>query len=109
MASIRSFVRREPVLVIAALAAVVSCFFVPPDKAYFSYFDLRTLARLTVRGGWPGNLDADDAALSLLPSEYLNAVIDDDVNRIDDAGSFPGHIGRLTVLNVADETHGRGY
>ena len=46
--------------------------------------DLRTLARLTVRGGWPGNLDADDAALSLLPSEYLNVVIDDDINRIDD-------------------------
>ena len=23
--------------------------------------DLRTLARLIVRGGWPGNLDIDDA------------------------------------------------
>ena len=46
--------------------------------------DLRTLARLIVRGGWPGNLDMDDADISLLPNEYLNAVIDDDVNRIDD-------------------------
>ena len=46
--------------------------------------DLRTLARLTVRGGWPGNLDIDDANISLLPSEYLNAVIDDDVNRVDE-------------------------
>ncbi len=46
--------------------------------------DLRTLARLTVRGGWPGNLDIDDADISLLPSEYLNAVIDDDVNRVDE-------------------------
>lgn len=45
--------------------------------------DLRTLARLTVRGGWPGNLNTDDADISLLPNEYLNAVIDDDVNRID--------------------------
>ena len=46
--------------------------------------DLRTLARLTVRGGWPGNLDIDVADIALLPNEYLNAVIDDDVNRVDD-------------------------
>ena len=46
--------------------------------------DLRTLARLIVRGGWPGNLDIDDADISLLPSEYLDAVIDDDVNRVDE-------------------------
>ncbi len=46
--------------------------------------DLRTLARLIVRGGWPGNLNTDDADISLLPSEYLDAVIDDDVNRVDE-------------------------
>ena len=46
--------------------------------------DLRTLAHLTVRGGWPGNLNIDDADISLLPSEYLDAVIDDDVNRVDE-------------------------
>ena len=39
---------------------------------------------MTVRGGWPGNLDIDDADISLLPSEYLDAVIDDDVNRVDE-------------------------
>ncbi len=46
MATIRSFIRREPVLLIAALAALVSCFFVPPDAAYLGYLDLRTLALL---------------------------------------------------------------
>ena len=46
MAAIRSFVRREPVLLIAALAALCSCFFVPPDAAYWGYLDLRTLALL---------------------------------------------------------------
>ncbi len=45
--------------------------------------DLRTLARLTVRGGWPGNLETADNDISLIPNEYLNAIIDDDVNRID--------------------------
>ena len=46
MAAIRSFVRREPVLLIAALAAMVSCFFVPPDAEYLGYLDLRTLSLL---------------------------------------------------------------
>ena len=46
MSTIRSFIRREPVLLIAALAAAVSCFFVPPDQAYLGYLDLRTLALL---------------------------------------------------------------
>lgn len=40
------FLRREPVLTIAALAAAVSCFFVPPDREYLAYFDLRTLSLL---------------------------------------------------------------
>ncbi len=46
MAAIRSFVRREPVLLIAALAALASCFFVPPDAAYARYMDYRTLSLL---------------------------------------------------------------
>ena len=40
------FCRREPVLLISALAAAASCFFVPPDGAYIDYIDFRTLALL---------------------------------------------------------------
>ena len=46
MFRIRSFVRREPVLIISALAAAVSCFLVPPDIKYIGYIDFRTLALL---------------------------------------------------------------
>ena len=46
MAAIRSFVRREPVLLIAVFAALISCIFVPPDAAYLNYMDFRTLALL---------------------------------------------------------------
>jgi Na+/H+ antiporter NhaD/arsenite permease-like protein len=46
MPTLVSFARREPVLLIAAAAAAVSCLFVPPDAAYLRYFDLRTLALL---------------------------------------------------------------
>ncbi len=46
MAAVRSFLRREPVLIISLLAAGISCFFVPPDAGYLGYIDFRTLALL---------------------------------------------------------------
>ena len=45
--------------------------------------DLRELIKLILRGGWPGSLGLPLEQAALLPSEYLNAVIDDDVYRID--------------------------
>ena len=38
--------KKQPVLCIALLAALVTCFFVPPDRQYAGYFDLKTLACL---------------------------------------------------------------
>ena len=46
MSKIKNFVRQEITLCIAFLAAVVSCFFVKPDRGYWDYLDLRTLALL---------------------------------------------------------------
>lgn len=40
------FIKKNIVFCIAALAAVVSCFFVPPDKEYLGYLDLKTLSCL---------------------------------------------------------------
>ena len=45
--------------------------------------DLRKLIELILRGGWPGSLGLPLEQAMLLPAEYLNAVIDDDVYRID--------------------------
>lgn len=45
--------------------------------------DLRDLAYYVVRGGWPGNLNASAEDASLLPQSYLNAILDDDSQRID--------------------------
>lgn len=44
--SVWKFVKRNTVLCVAALAAVITCFFVPPSKEYLGYFDLKTLACL---------------------------------------------------------------
>ena len=40
------FVKKNVVMVVALIAAVVTCFFVPPDKAYLDYFDVKTLTCL---------------------------------------------------------------
>ncbi len=40
------FIKKNIVFCIAALAATVSCLFVPPDKAYLNYFDWKTLSCL---------------------------------------------------------------
>lgn len=45
--------------------------------------ELKKLIELIVRGGWPGSIGLTLEQAALLPEEYLNAVIDDDVYRID--------------------------
>ena len=43
---VRGFVKKNVVMVIAMLAAAITCFLVPPDKAYLDYFDVKTLTCL---------------------------------------------------------------
>ena len=45
--------------------------------------DLKNLIALIIRGGWPGAIQLPVEQAALLPTEYLNAVIDADVFRID--------------------------
>jgi len=45
--------------------------------------DLRKMIEVIIRGGWPGSMGLSSKNAALLPAEYLNAVIDDDVYRID--------------------------
>ena len=37
------FIKSEPVLSVAIILAIITCFFVPVDKEYFTYFDWNTL------------------------------------------------------------------
>lgn len=46
MSSCITFIKKNPVLCIALLAAGITMFFVPPDAAYLGYFDLKTLTCL---------------------------------------------------------------
>ncbi|MBP3412355.1 MAG: citrate transporter [Oscillospiraceae bacterium] len=37
-----SFLKKNVTMTVALIAAVITCFFVPPDEAYLGYFDLKT-------------------------------------------------------------------
>ena len=41
-----SFIKKNIVMVVALLLAIITCFFIPPSKEYLSYFDFKTLSCL---------------------------------------------------------------
>jgi predicted AAA+ superfamily ATPase len=57
--------------------------------------ELKKLIQLIVRGGWPGNLGLSPEQAILLPNEYLTAVVDDDVYRVDGVKRDTGKIWLL--------------
>ena len=46
ISKMRDFLKRETVLCVSAVCAVLTMFLVPPDGAYPGYIDLRTLCLL---------------------------------------------------------------
>lgn len=46
MNKIKTFIKKEPVLLVSAVCAALTMFFVPPDKEYLGYIDFRVLALL---------------------------------------------------------------
>lgn len=44
--AIKRFLKKNAVFCVATLAAIITCFFIPPDREYLSYFDWSTLACL---------------------------------------------------------------
>ena len=40
------FIKKNAVMLIAMAAAIITCFFVPPDRLYLDYFDVKTLTCL---------------------------------------------------------------
>ena len=53
------------------------------NPAMFGEVELQTLITLIIRGGWPESLGLTAERAALLPMNYLDAVIDDDVYRVD--------------------------
>lgn len=45
--------------------------------------DLKNLAKLIIRGGWPANIDYSAKEASEMVGEFIKLIIDDDLNRLD--------------------------
>lgn len=45
--------------------------------------DLKTLIKLTIRGGWPGALDLNYEKFRLIPKEYVKSIINHDIYRLE--------------------------
>ncbi len=46
MSSVWAIIKKNAVMFIALIAAIITCFIIPPDKAYLKYFDYKTLTCL---------------------------------------------------------------
>lgn len=57
--------------------------------------ELRTLAEHIVRGGWPGNLSVPVANAGLLAKEYLAAILENDIARLDGSKK---NVQKMTLL-----------
>ena len=62
--------------------------------------ELIRLAKLIIRGGWPANITTPDENVALLPDNYLNAILDDDLFRIDGIKRDAGKM-RLLLRSLA--------
>ena len=60
-----------------------------------SSIDLDRLAFLTCRGGWPGALTLSDNAALHVSRAYLKAVVNSDINRVDDVKRDPDLMLRI--------------
>lgn len=45
--------------------------------------NLHELIDYIIRGGWPGNINTDSKLAHLVPRQYIDALINEDINRID--------------------------
>ena len=62
--------------------------------------DLERLIYYVIRGGWPGNLGVSPEDAALLPQSYIDAILDDDVQRIDDV-KYDKHKMLLLLRSLA--------
>lgn len=61
---------------------------------------LKDLTKYVVRGGWPGNIGADGDIMGLLPSSYIETILSDDTQRIDDT-KYDTHKMRMLLMSLA--------
>lgn len=62
---------------------------------------LEKLATYIVRGGWPENISVDDKNAHLMPRSYMENVINEDLNNLDDGIEYDKHKTELLLRSLA--------
>lgn len=76
------------------------------DIAGINPISIERLAALTVRGGWPASIHADSEVAEKRVMDYVDAVINQDVSRVDNVEKSPGKMRALMrslARNIATE------
>lgn len=63
--------------------------------------ELSKIAGCIVRGGWPENISVDERLAHLMPRAYMDAVIDEDLNKLDDGVEYNRHKVQLLLRSLA--------
>lgn len=62
---------------------------------------LERLAFYIVRGGWPENISVDEDKAHLMPRSYMQTVIEEDINNLDDEIEYNRHKVELLLRSLA--------
>ncbi len=62
---------------------------------------LEKLATFIVRGGWPENIFIDDKKVHLMPRAYMDNLINEDLNNLDDGVEYDKHKVSLLLKSLA--------
>ncbi len=74
------------------------------DKLTMQMLDevpLEKLAMYIVRGGWPENISVDDKKVHLMPRAYMDNLISEDLNNLDDGVEYDKHKTALLLKSLA--------
>jgi len=62
---------------------------------------LERLATVIVRGGWPENINVDDKKAHLMPRAYMDNLIKEDLNKLNDGVEYDSHKISLLLKSLA--------
>lgn len=63
--------------------------------------DLEKIAYLIIRGGWPENINVDSDSAHIMPRAYMNNIIKEDLNKLDDDIEYNQHKTTLLLKSLA--------
>ncbi len=69
-------------------------------EGYVRKIDLKEIAKLIVRGGWPENIDMPDADIGVIPESYIEAIIKKDMHEMQDKKRNPEKM-RMLIRSLA--------